>query len=321
MRWASWLGVSAEVLGRVSMGEGDTPLVWVQIGSGGEVALKLEGQNPTGSFKDRGAVALVAAAVERGIRDVVEDSSGNAGAALAAYAARAGIRARVFVPEAATGAKLFQIALHGAQVVRVPGPRSAAAEAAMAETRGGVPYASHAHQPFQIAGYATLAFELVEQLGEVPGVVVAPAGQGGLLLGLYAGFRALVGTEVVRMPLLVGVQAAACAPLARAAGNAGPEAGGATCAEGIRVDCPVRQAELIELAHRGAIRFSVATEEEIHAGRTELASRGIGAELTSGVIWRTLERGMASGLWRPPVVGIVTAHALKTATAAGVREA
>lgn len=312
VRWADWLGVSAGILERISLGEGNTPLRWIRMTCGAEFALKVEGSNPTGCFKDRGTVVLMSAIVERGIRSVVEDSSGNAAASLAAYAARAGIHARVFVPEVASGAKMFQIALHGGELVRVRGPRAAAMDAAMSEVRAGAVYASHAHHAFQLAGYATVAFELADQLGELPGTVVVPAGQGGLLLGLYLGFCALTSGQAAQLPTLVGVQAAACAPLARAVGVPNAEVSGETCAEGIRVERPVRAAELINLAQRGTLEFVTVCDEDIWTGREELARRGFGAELTSAIIWEAVNRGVASGRWHEPVVGVLTAHALKT---------
>ncbi len=127
--------------------------------------------------------------------------SGNAGASFAAYAAKAGIQARVFVPEYASGPKSQQIAAYGAELVRVPGPRSAAADAVLAEARAGKAYASHAYLPFGLAGYATIAFELYEAMGDAPGTIVAPVGHGGLLLGLVRGFRALQASgAITNMP-------------------------------------------------------------------------------------------------------------------------
>ena len=149
----------------ISLGEGNTPLVWGKA-SGQEAAFKCEFLNPSGSFKDRGSATLVSFLRSRGVSEAVEDSSGNAGASFAAYAARGGIKARVFVPEAASGPKRSQIAAYGAEVVPVPGPRTNAAEAVRREAEAGAIYASHAYLPFNIPGYATLAYELVEQLGD-----------------------------------------------------------------------------------------------------------------------------------------------------------
>ena len=197
----------------VSLGEANTPLVRADA-FGRQVFFKCEHFNPTGSFKDRGTAMLVSFLASRGVREALEDSSGNAGASFAAYAARAGIQASVFVPESAAGPKRMQIGMYGADLVLVPGRRSDATTAARKAAEGGAVYASHAYLPLNIAGYATCAFEISEQLGAGPGAVIVPAGQGGLLLGLGRGFRALQDAGVIHdVPVLIGVQAAACAPL------------------------------------------------------------------------------------------------------------
>ncbi len=128
----------------------------------------------------------------RKITEAVEDSSGNAGASFAAYAARAGINARIFVPESAGGPKLQQIEAYGAELVTVPGSRSNASMQAIKAAGEGQAYASHAYLPFNLPGYATTSYEIFEQLGnQMPGAVILPAGQGGLLLGMARGFESL----------------------------------------------------------------------------------------------------------------------------------
>lgn len=145
------------------------------------VFFKLENLNPTGSFKDRGSALLVSFMLSRGVTEVVEDSSGNAGASLAAYAAAVGIKSHLFVPSFASGPKLQQMQAYGARVVRVPGAREAAHQAALSfASERGLPYASHALLPMGIPGIASTAFELIEQLGQMPGSIVAPIGHGSL---------------------------------------------------------------------------------------------------------------------------------------------
>ena len=228
----------------VSLGEGNTPLVLGEV-SGREVAFKCEYLNPTGSFKDRGTSILVSFLCSRGVSDALEDLSGNAGASLAAYAARAGISVKVYVPDSASGPKRKQIEMYGAEVVRILGPRSNATEAVLRAVDKGCVYASHAYLPYNLLGYATLAYELVNQLGRAPGTVILPVGQGGLFLGLACGFKNLIASGVIeQMPKLVGVQALACAPLwtLYSYGAAGFGIAGEmdTLAEGIKVRFPVR---------------------------------------------------------------------------------
>jgi threonine synthase len=209
-----------------TLGEGCTPMVAAEL-AGRQVLLKLEYLSPTGSYKDRGAAVMLSKARELGIARVVEDSSGNAGAAVAAYAARAGIACRIFVPESTSAGKVAQISAHGAEVVRVPGSRADAAAAAWEAAQQDY-YASHCWNPYFFQGTKTFAYEMIEQLGgEVPDAVVFPVGHGTLLLGAYRGFCELRGLGVIgHMPQLIAVQAAACAPLcdawaARGAGIAG----------------------------------------------------------------------------------------------------
>lgn len=298
----------------VTLGEGDTPLVWAEFG-GRRVGLKCEFQNPTGSFKDRGAAVLVSALAARGIRAVVEDSSGNAGAALAAYCARAGIRATVFVPSSASGPKLAQIAAYGAEVVRVAGPRDNATAAAIEAAATGTVYASHALLPFHPAGYATIAAELARQTGGAgPGTVMAPAGQGGLLLGLAIGFEHLRASGAIsRVPRLVGVQARACAPLVRRfEGVSEPAADAAdspTMAEGVRVSAPARADEVVTAVRATGGRILAVNEERILPARDELAHAGLYVEPTSALVLAALAQ--APDL-PDPVALVLTGSGLKS---------
>jgi len=134
-------------LAPVSLGEGNTPLLWAEV-LGRRIAFKCEFLNPSGSFKDRGSAVITAWLISRGVTEVVEDSSGNAGASLAAYAARAGIKARIFIPESASGPKRRQIEAYGAELVPIPGSRSDVTKAVRNAADGGSVYASHAYIPF-----------------------------------------------------------------------------------------------------------------------------------------------------------------------------
>lgn len=231
----------------VSLGEGFTPLQRASLG-GRECWLKLDYLQPTGSFKDRGATLLVSRLRAAGVTAVVEDSSGNAGSALAVYAARAGIRCTIYCPATTAEAKTAMMAAVGADVVRVPGPRENAA-AAVREAAGH--YASHVHDPTYRLGTQTIAFEIVEQLGwRAPARVVLPVGNGSLLLGVAHGFKRLLAAGVIdHLPRLIGVQAAACAPLASAwaAGAAEPVAvrPGATVAAGVAIAAPALGGEIL----------------------------------------------------------------------------
>ena len=293
----------------ISLGEGGTPLVPAEL-FGCEVLLKMESANPTGSYKDRLVAPLVSLLAAYSIPEAVEDSSGNAGAAFAAYAARAGIRAKVYVPESASGPKRAQIEAYGAEVVAVPGPRPNATEEVFRIVKKGAAYASHALLPQGLAGIATIAYELVEQLGgREPGTVIAPVGNGSLLLGIIAGFMALVEAgEIVRLPKFIGVQAEKNAPMWAKTNNQKYRPG-RTIADGIAVENPTRLYELVVYSKINMLEFVTVSEAEIKKGQRELARMGFYMEPTSAVVWGALKKRQ----WKieEPVVAVVSGHGLK----------
>jgi threonine synthase len=250
----------------------------------------------------------------RDIDKVVEDSSGNAGASLAAYAARAGIDARIFVPSSATGPKRRQIDGYGAEIVPVPGPRSEAAEAVLAEVKAGTVYASHAYLPQGTAGIATIAYELVDQLGSAPGTVIMPVGHGSLLLGVAQGFDSLFAAGIISStPKLIGVQAAACAPLFHAF-NAGDKAPpitpeGSTIASGVAICDPYHGRYVLSAVRKSAGWFLAVAEEKILSGQELLASMGMYVEFTSGLVHDGLIQSIDKVV--DPVICIISGHGLK----------
>jgi threonine synthase len=271
---------------RVSLGEGWTPLVDVPAL---DASVKLEYCTPTASFKDRGAAVTLSQAAALGVERVLEDSSGNAGLAIATYAARAGIDARIFVPADAKPAKVRAVERTGADVRRIEGDRAAVTDACVAAVEAGEGwYASHAWNPAFFAGTATFALELAAQRDwSVPDAVVTPVGHGTLLLGAYRGFRALreVGWTD-GMPRLLGVQAAGTAPLATA--RHGPSDGGEAAgdgpndvADGIQISEPARRDQLeaaLDATDGDAIAVSGAATER---ARDRLARLGFHVEPTS----------------------------------------
>ena len=217
-RWLDWFPMRSWFASPVTLGEGGTPLVaapWLE----GDVRLKLDQLNPTGSFKDRGVALVVTALRAEGCTRLLEDSSGNGGSALAAYAAAAGLSARVLVPEGTSAAKVAATVAYGAEVVIVPGGREATADEALRQVADGRwTYASHAWHPLFPVGVATQALEIWRQLGRrAPATVVVVAGGGSMVLGHALAWRALHQAGLIgTVPRLVLVQPAACAPLVRA---------------------------------------------------------------------------------------------------------
>jgi threonine synthase len=298
----------------VYLGEGDTPMV---LGNfyGKDIVFKLEYLNPTGSFKDRGTALLISFLKSRGVSAAVEDSSGNAGASFAAYAARAGLQARVFIPEYTSGPKRNQIEAYGGKVIPVSGPRSAAAEAVMKAAKRGEVYASHAFFPIGIAGFSTVAYEIVEQLDTEPGTVITPVGQGSLLLGLARGFdRLLNAGEIQKKPTLVGVQALACAPLwaefKYGEQGLGSATEGDTIAEGVRIEKPIRRDLILKMMKANHGEIIAVEERDIAFGQQQLAKLGFFVEPTSAIVWNALEQ--IGNELPEPIVVILTGSGLKS---------
>ncbi|WP_405140420.1 threonine synthase [Sphaerisporangium sp. NBC_01403] len=285
-----------------SLGEGMTPLIEASLDGEEGVRLKLEYASPTGSFKDRGAVVLVALARVLGATRLVADSSGNAGTAVAAYAARAGVAAEIFVPSGTSEKKLLQIRGHGAKVTVVDGSREDTAEAAAERVEAtGAFYASHVYNPYFYEGTKTYALEVFEQLGgTAPATLVLPAGNGTLVLGAYRGFAELRAAGLTdRLPRIVAVQAERCSPVAAAfaarSDDVEPVTPGRTVAEGIAIAAPARGARMLEIVRETGGAVVTVSEDEIGAAHAALAARGLWAEPTGAVAYAAVRRLRAGG--------------------------
>ncbi len=300
----------------VTLGEGFTPLTPVNI-VGQMVWVKQDQLFPTGSYKDRGAAVLVSKMKELGVDYCVEDSSGNAGCAVAAYCARAGIACEIYVPEDTAQAKLAQIQLYGARLVRVPGSREDTARAVMAAAAEGHYYASHSWNPFFFHGTKTFAYEVCEQLGwRAPEVAVLPVGNGTLLLGAYLGFKELVQAGIIpALPRLVAVQSENCAPLAQAWAqnlDAIPAIEKKeTLAEGIAIAAPVRGSQIVNAVRQTGGEFITVSDNEIKASLIALARQGFYIEPTAAATTAGVEKYLASHRRAGRIVTVFTGHGLK----------
>lgn len=266
----------------VSLGEPLTPLLpWSALPG---AHLKLEFLLPTGSFKDRGACVMLSHMKCVGVRTALEDSSGNAAAAVAAYCARAGIACKIFVPASTSSGKLAQIATYGADLVAIPGTREDVAAAARREAEQTY-YASHVFNPLFFHGTKTFAFEVWEQLHfRPPDQVILPVGHGTLYLGAYLGFRDLLEAgEISRLPRLIGIQAEPCAPIVAAwRGQAAPSPG-ATIAEGIRIAAPDRAEAILQACRESRGALLTVSEEDILSTLFQLGRAGLYVEPTAAV--------------------------------------
>jgi len=281
----------------ISLGEGVTPLITAP--DRPDVLLKVDYLMPTGSFKDRGAVLLAALAQRLAVPRMVADSSGNAGAAIAAYAARAGIPCDIYVPASTSAGKVAQLRAYGATVHQIPGSREdTATAAAQAADEPGTFYASHVYHPFFLHGTKTYVFEVWEQLdGSLPEALVVPVGNGTLVLGAYLGCRELLAQGLIeRLPRIVAVQAAGCAPLAQAIHNGlaapvdVPNEG--TIAEGIAIARPARGAQILAAVRETGGTILTVTDDQVRAAHAGLARAGLFVEPTAAVCWAALQAGL-----------------------------
>jgi threonine synthase len=313
-----WLLPDIAPADRISLREPTTPLITSSLLG---AHLKLDYLLPSGSYKDRGATVMVSHLHRHEVRKVTLDSSGNAGAAAATYCGAAGIACEVFVPASNSPAKLAQISALGARLMRVPGTRLDTTIAAQEAAAGGF-YASHNWSPEFEAGLSTVAAEIYEQLGgRAPTTVLAPCGNGGVILGLYRGFDALLrGGLIAGLPRLIAVQSEAFDAVAHAVASGSEQVdtrgvGNTTIAEGIACARPVRWRQLLNAIRASEGDAISVTEGEIHTMVTDLAARGIFVEPTGAVAaagLRQIRNRSNRDLGDLPVV-VLTGFGLKAA--------
>ncbi len=313
-RYREFLGVTAATP-HITLGEGGTPLVAApRLGAriGADLYLKFEGQNPTGSFKDRGMVVAVAKAIEQGSRAVICASTGNTSASAAAYAAATGLRAAVVVPAGRIAlGKLAQAVMYGARIAAIDGNFDAALRIVRKLAEGGAYTLVNSVNPWRIEGQKTAAFELVDTLGDAPDILAIPVGNAGNITAYAKGFREYRALgRASRAPTLLGFQAAGAAPLVHGSPVAEPE----TVASAIRIGNPASwQGAEAAVAEFGGGFHAVSDEEILTAQRLLAREAGVFAEPASAASVAGLLRLGAEG--RLPrgatIVAVLTGSGLK----------
>ena len=311
-RYRDWLPLER----RVTLGEGMTPLVETTV-NGHSISAKLEYLNPTGSYKDRGTTTIMNHIAAFDVDEVIDDSSGNAGASVAAYASALGIPARIFVPESGSPAKKTLIQAFGGTLEEVSGPQHRKTEAChkAAET---TTYASHAWSPFFLLGQITAGFEIWEQtLPNWPDAVVVPVGHGALFLGIARGFKLLQEAGLVdAVPKMIAVQSDKIDPVVQ-----GYESGAdvtprvvessRSIADGIIVDRPVRGKEILRtIKETNGAAFRVS-DQTIQQAQIALAKRGLIVEPTSAASVAALPQVEAMIGTNQHIVCCLTGNGLK----------
>ena len=307
----------------ITLGEGGAPLLARSL-HGAPAFLKCDFLMPTGSFKDRGASVMLSMLRAQGVRRVLEDSSGNGGAAVAAYAAAGGLKATVLTPQATSPAKLAQMRAYGAKVELVPGTREDAARAAVSRAAQTF-YASHNWHPFFLQGTKTLAYELWEDFGfRAPDNVVVPCGAGSNVLGCEIGFSELQRAgQIETLPRIFAAQPANCAPIVASFLSGADQAVETeilpTIAEGTAIARPVRLREVLgalKETRGGAVMLS---EGEIAQATLDLAAIGLYVEPTCAQVAAAFGKLLGSGAITPDqtTVLVLTGSGLKATPAVG----
>jgi threonine synthase len=291
----------------ISLGEGGTPLLRLsrtekRLGSSG-LWLKDESANPTGSFKDRGLSVAVSLAKAAGIRGIVLPTAGNAGAAAAAYGARAGLVVSVHAPESTPPEILAEIRLRGARITEHPGSIADAGRAASAEAAAtGFLSVATFREPGRVEGKKTMAYEVFEELGRVPDAIVYPCGGGTGVVAMAQAFEEMAGLGWIgsERPRLFAIQADGCAPVVRAfrrgADRTEPWPDPTTLAAGLRVPTPFADQEIIAaLRHTGGGAVEVREDDIFRAGWTLARDEGVLPCPEGAAAFAGAERLLAAG--------------------------
>ncbi|GGL91386.1 threonine synthase [Glutamicibacter protophormiae] len=310
-----WRGVIREYADRlpvdentkiITLGEGGTPLVFAPALSeltGSEVYLKVEGMNPTGSFKDRGMTMAMTAAVAAGAKAVVCASTGNTSASAAAYATQAGLKCAVLVPDGKISmGKLSQAIAHGADIIQIDGNFDNCLEVARKLSENYPVFLVNSVNPARIQGQKTGAFEVVDFLGDAPDYHVLPVGNAGNITAYWKGYKeyaseftnqagAVLAPVSTKTPIMWGFQAAGAAPIVLGHPVTEPD----TVATAIRIGNPASWAQAEEARDESGGIIDSVTDEEILAAHRWLSSR-------EGVF---VEPGSAAG-----VAGLIKHHAV-----------
>ncbi len=315
-RYGSLLDIPSHSI-PVTLLEGDTPLIPVprlaeELGGGFELSVKFEGLNPTGSFKDRGMTAAVSEALGRGAKAVICASTGNTAASAAAYAARAGMRAVVLIPQGkvATG-KLAGSVAYGAEVIQIQGSFDDALDLVVKISERSPIALVNSLNPYRLEGQKTAAFEITEALnGSAPDWLCLPVGNAGNISAYWLGFKQQHERTKNGLPAILGVQAEGSAPLVLGHPVNNPE----TVATAIRIGRPARGEQALLAAEESNGRIIAVSDDEILFMQRRLAASGVWVEPASAAGVAGLAHEIRAGRFDPKgkrIVAVCTGHGMK----------
>ncbi len=302
--------------GNVSLLEGGTPLIPLprlaqELGGGFELWAKFEGLNPSGSFKDRGMTVAISEAAGRGVQAVICASTGNTAASAAAYAARAGLRSIVLIPQGKVAAgKLAGAVAYGAQVLQVLGSFDDALALVVEITQKQPIALVNSLNPYRLEGQKTAAFEICDQLGSAPDWLCLPVGNAGNITSYWMGFKQYQALKSTGLPQVLGVQAAGSAPLVLGHPVEHPE----TVATAIRIGKPARGEQAMAAAEESGGQIIAVSDDEILNMQSRLAGQGVWVEPASAAGLAGLAAQLRAGklhLQGKRVVAVCTGHGLK----------
>ncbi|HEX9011952.1 MAG TPA: threonine synthase [Anaerolineaceae bacterium] len=300
----------------ISLLEGNTPLIPVprlasDLGGGFDLWVKFEGMNPTGSFKDRGMTVAISEAAGRGVRAVICASTGNTAASAAAYAARAGMRSLVIIPQGKVAAgKLAGAVAYGAEVIQIDGSFDDALGLVVALSNKYPIALVNSLNPFRLEGQKTAAFEICDTLGSAPDWLCLPVGNAGNITSYWMGFQQYHALKNTGLPRILGVQAAGSAPLVLGHPVDHPE----TVATAIRIGRPARGEQALQAAEESRGQIIAVTDEEILAMQRQLAANGVWVEPASAAGLAGLAHEIRAGRFDPRglrITAVCTGHGLK----------
>lgn len=314
-RYGSWLDLPLHTK-PISLLEGNTPLIPVpklahELAPGLELFIKYEGLNPTGSFKDRGMTAAISEAAGRNVQAVICASTGNTAASAAAYAARAGMKSIVLIPQGKVAAgKLAGAIAYGAQVVQVEGSFDDALALVVEITQRHPIALVNSLNPYRLEGQKSSAFEICDALGAAPDWLCLPVGNAGNITAYWMGFKQYDALKSTGLPQILGVQAAGSAPLVLGHPIEKPE----TVATAIRIGRPARGEQALQAAEESHGQIMAVSDEAILAMQRRLAKEGIWVEPASAAGVAGLAAQIQSGEFQAAgkrIVAICTGHGLK----------
>jgi threonine synthase len=313
-RYRNQIDLPPEAVG-ITLLEGNTPLIPMPrlanaLGVG-DLFIKFEGLNPTGSFKDRGMTVAISEAAHRGAQTAICASTGNTAASAAAYAARAGMRCLVLIPEGQVAVgKLAGAIAYGADVIQINGSFDDALDMVRQAAERYPLAIVNSINPYRLEGQKTVAFEITEALGQPPDWLALPVGNAGNISAAWMGFSELHATHGIDLPKLLGVQAAGAAPLV----DGHPIDRPMTIATAIKIGRPARGDQALSAAAESGGRIVAASDDQILDAQRTLANEGIWVEPASAAGIAGLKKEIGASrldLTHARVVAICTGHGLK----------